>query len=186
MVWAPTLRRRGGQRGGSVARVTGAAEVGRRRPGTVTVPVGVPDPEATVAVNVTDWPDDGRARTRRAHQGGRWWPGACADRVGECGRGAGGEVGVAGVDGGDGVGADGQAVVVLRVAVPAVRVTGAPRLVPPSLNWTVPVAVPAPGAADGDGGGEGHGLADGRRVRSAVRVTVVEVARLVDRLGDGG
>ena len=35
-------------------------------------------------------------------------------------------------------------VVVVKVAVPAVRATGAPRLVTPSWNWTVPVGVPVP------------------------------------------
>ena len=34
----------------------------------------------------------------------------------------------------------------MKVAWPAVRVTGAPRLVTPSLNCTEPVATPAPGA----------------------------------------
>ncbi len=33
------------------------------------------------------------------------------------------------------------------VAVPLLRVTGEPRLLPPSLNCTVPVGVPEPGGA---------------------------------------
>ncbi len=35
---------------------------------------------------------------------------------------------------------------VARVAVPLVNVAAAPKLVPPSLNCTVPLGVPAPGA----------------------------------------
>ncbi len=34
-----------------------------------------------------------------------------------------------------------------EVAVPLLRVTGEPRLLPPSLNCTVPVGVPEPGSA---------------------------------------
>src|SRR5712691_10846520 len=36
-------------------------------------------------------------------------------------------------------------VAVFRAAVPPLSVTALPRLLAPSLNWTVPVGVPAPG-----------------------------------------
>ena len=35
---------------------------------------------------------------------------------------------------------------VVNVAEPPLSVIGEPRLTPPSINWTVPVAVPDPGA----------------------------------------
>ena len=51
--------------------------------------------------------------------------------------------------------------VVVKVAWPATRVMGAPRLVTPSLNCTDPVAMPAPGAVTATVAVKRHRLADG-------------------------
>src|SRR6266851_5395502 len=74
---------------------------------------------------------------------------------------------------------------VFRAAVPAVSVTAVPRLLAPSLNWTVPVGVPAPDETGCRGGrhgrGEGDGLAKDRWVR---RGRQGRGARGLDRLAE--
>ena len=67
-------------------------------------------------------------------------------------------------------------VVVVRVAAPAVTVTGAPRLVAPSLNWTVPVVVPVPGAVMATVAVKETDWPTVDGLGPAVRVTVVDVA----------
>ena len=107
-----------------------------------TVPVGVPLPGR---------PRHRRrerhrlAEDRRVGRGGQAW--CCAAWLTvwvSDGGGAGGEAGVAAVDGGDRVGADRQ-----RGGGEGGRAAGSsvpvPRVVEPSLKVTVPVGVPAPG-----------------------------------------
>ena len=114
----------------------------------VTVPVGVPAPGLVGGDRGGEghrWPKtDGIRRGRPGRVRGR----PCSTTGSASRRGAGEEVGVAAVDGGDRVAADRRGGAVLKVAVvtpPAVLSVPVPRIVPPSMKVTVPVGVPAPG-----------------------------------------
>jgi len=101
-----------------------------------TVPVGCPLPGArvTVAVKVTDWP-----KTDGPGAGDRGRRGPLVHGLGKSRRGAGREVGVAVVDGGDRMVADREPCSRGEVATPEASRVPVPSEVVPSKKETVPV-----------------------------------------------
>ena len=95
-----------------------------------------------MAVKVTDWPET----EGLADEVSVVLVGGLVDDLAQRRGGAGGEVGVAAVGGGDAVASRRASAEVVKVAVPPLSVP-VPRVVAPSLKVTVPVGVPRAGAA---------------------------------------